>query len=184
MKIQEVKNAFKIATTEIIGNKVCINYLDKIYDENGKELSKSILRENVSRVYFIVVDDEIYKIGGSQDNNGMKGTLNISQTGGVNGRPSIRSYGIYKLLYKTLKSNKRIDFYMMYMPNFVAEIKGLFGTKEINNASLSFKFLELSCLEDYKKIEGKYPAWNFQENHEPWDVLIQEEYSELLKVKK
>ena len=108
MKIQEVKNAFKIATTEIIGNKVCINYLDKIYDENGKELSKSILRENVARVYFIVVDDEIYKIGGSQDNNGMKGTLNIYQTGGVNGRPSIRSYGIYKLLYKTLKSNKRI----------------------------------------------------------------------------
>ena len=36
--------------------------------------------------------------------------------------------------------------------------------------------MEDICRMDYKKIYGKYPPWNFQENVEPWPALIKEAY--------
>lgn len=41
------------------------NYLKELKDENGKALPQSILTQNVARVYLIVVNGEIKKIGGS-----------------------------------------------------------------------------------------------------------------------
>lgn len=183
MNIKDVKNAFKIADVKLIqiDEKLKFEYLDNIIDDNGNELPKSFLKENVARVYFLVVDGEIYKIGGSQDKGGIKGTLNIYQDGGVKGRPSIRSYGIWYLLNDTIKKGHKIEIYMMYMPNYSAQVKGLFGYNNIENASLSFKLLEESCLNDYKKIEGTYPKWNFQEKSEPWDAGIQINHAKLLE---
>lgn len=64
MKIEQVKTAFKIADVEFVsGNtKLNFNYLKDLKDENGKVLSQKILRENVARVYLIVVDGEIKKM--------------------------------------------------------------------------------------------------------------------------
>ena len=49
---------------------------------------------NLARVYLIVVNGVIKKIGGSQAEGGIKFTLAIYKDGGVAGRPSIRSFGI------------------------------------------------------------------------------------------
>ncbi len=48
-------------------------------------LSQKILSENVARVYLIVVDGEIKKIGGSEATGGIKSTLEIYRDGGVKG---------------------------------------------------------------------------------------------------
>lgn len=87
MKIEQVKTAFKIADVEFVSGstKLNFNYLKDLKDENGKVLSQKILSENVARVYLIVVDGEIKKIGGSEATGGIKSTLEIYRDGGVKG---------------------------------------------------------------------------------------------------
>ncbi|MBO7203162.1 MAG: hypothetical protein J6V30_06490 [Paludibacteraceae bacterium] len=182
MKVSEVKTAFKIADVEWDGKGTKLNfkYLTNIKDENGNPLSQNILTENVARVYLIVVDGEIYKIGGSQANGGMKQTLYIYQDGGVNGRPSIRSFGVWYFLFHTITQNHKIEFYMIYQENFEAQIKGLLGLHIVENASLSYKLLEECCIADYKmKENGNYPQWNIQEQGADWPLEIKNEHSEI-----
>lgn len=82
---KQVKTAFKIADVEFVSGstKLNFNYLKDLKDENGKALSQKILSENVARVYLIVVDGEIKKIGGSQAAEGIKSTLEIYRDGEV-----------------------------------------------------------------------------------------------------
>lgn len=184
MKINKVKTTFKIADIKLVPNstKLNFNYLKDLKDENGKKLSKSVLRENYARVYLIVVDGEIKKIGGSQSEGGIKQTLEIYRDGGIGGRPSIRSFGIWYFLYSTMLQKHKIEFYMIFQDNFEAQIKGLFGYNKVLKASYSYKLLENCCMNDYlKQSNGKYPDWNVQEQAGDWPVEIKIKHSELMK---
>ena len=77
MKINKVKTAFKIADVELVPNstKLSFNYLKDLKDENGEKLPQSVLRENYARVYLIVVDGEIKKIGDSQSEGDRKSVV-------------------------------------------------------------------------------------------------------------
>ncbi|GAA8190640.1 hypothetical protein HpEKA22_15050 [Helicobacter pylori] len=152
MHISEVKTAFKIADVEYVkdSTKLNFNYLKDLKDENNQSLSQNILTQNVARVYLIVVNGEIKKIGGSQADGGIKSTLNIYKDGGVKGRPSIRSFGVWYFLYHTILTGAKIEFYMIYQPNFETQVKGLFGFCAIKDASISYKLLEQACLMDYR----------------------------------
>lgn len=184
MKIQDVKTAFKIA--DVIwdgkGTRLNFQYLTIIKDENGKVLPQNILMENVARVYLIVVNDEIYKIGGSQDKGGMKGTLRIYQDGGIKGRPSIRSFGVWYFLFYTITQGAKIEIYMIYQENFTTNVKGLSGYHIVNNAAISYKLMEECCIEDFKKYEnGAYPKWNIQEQGADWPMEIKTEHANITK---
>jgi len=184
MLIKDVKTAFKIADVHFIKNSTKLNfvYLPNIKDENNKPLPKDILTKNYSRVYIIVVDGIIKKIGASQDKGGMKGTLNIYKDGGVKGRPSIRSFGIWYFLYHTILQGKKIEFYMIYHDDFSFEVKGLFGIHKVSNASISCKLIEECCIRDYLATENnKYPDWNVQEQGMDWPEVIKNEHSQITK---
>ncbi len=184
MKISEVKTAFKIADVEFVAGstKLNFNYLKDLRDENGKALPQSILTQNVARVYLIVVDGVIKKIGGSQAVGGIKSTLQIYQDGGVKGRPSIRSFGVWYFLYHTILSGAKIEFYMIYQENFKKEIKGLFGLKNVKNAYISYKLIEECCVADYLACEGgKHPDWNVQEQGKDWSDDIKNQHANILK---
>lgn len=184
MKISEVKTAFKIADVEFVAGstKLNFNYLKDLRDENGKALPQSILTQNIARVYLIVVDGVIKKIGGSQAVGGMKSTLEIYRDGGVKGRPSIRSFGVWYFLYHTILSGAKIEFYMIYQENFAKEIKGLFGLKTVQNAYISYKLIEECCVADYLACEnGKHPEWNVQEQGKDWPLEIKNEHAEIQK---
>ncbi len=190
MHISGVKTAFKIADVEYMkdSTKLNFNYLKDLKDENNQSLSQNILTQNVARVYLIVVDGEIKKIGGSQVDGGIKkiggsqadggikkiggsqaiggikSTLNIYKDGGVKGRPSIRSFGVWYFLYHTILTGAKIEFYMIYQPNFETQIKGLFGFHAIKDASISYKLLEQACLTDYRNNNNDaLPKWNARE---------------------
>lgn len=183
MKITEVKTAFKIVDVEFVEGqtKLKFNYVSKLINENGKELPKKILTADVSRVYLIVVDGVIKKIGASGSKGGMKNTLQIYQDGGVKGRPSIRSYGVWFFLYHTILQGKKIEFYMIYQDNFDAYVKGLFGKKK-RVASLNPKLIEECCLEDYLEREkGKYPEWNLQEQGADWPNEAKMAHADIMK---
>lgn len=182
MKISEVKTAFKIADVEFVEGQTKLNfkYLDEIKDEHGKILDKKILTQNFARVYIIVVNGEIKKIGGYQDAGGIKGTLQIYQDGGIKGRPSIRSFGVWYFLYHTILTGAKIEFYMIYQENFVKKVKGLFKLHTIKNASISYKFIEQCCIADYLgKSGGKYPEWNVQEQGADWPMEIKTQHAEI-----
>jgi len=184
MLITDVKTAFKIADVKFIKNSTKLDfvYLTNIKDENNNPLQKDILTKNYSRVYIIVVDGIIKKIGASQDKGGMKGTLSIYKDGGVKGRPSIRSFGIWYFLYHTILQGKKIEFYMIYHDDFEYEVKGLFGKHKVSQASISCKLIEECCISDYlSKENNKYPEWNVQEQGMDWPMEIKNEHSEITK---
>ncbi|MBH0296888.1 GIY-YIG nuclease family protein [Helicobacter pylori] len=160
MHISGVKTAFKIADVEYVkdSTKLNFNYLKDLKDENNQSLSQNILTQNVARVYLIVVDGEIKKIGGSQADGGIKSTLNIYKDGGVKGRPSIRSFGVWYFLY----------------------VKGLFGFCAIKDASISYKLLEQACLTDYRNnSHDALPEWNVQEQGKDWPNDIKDEHANI-----
>lgn len=180
MHISKVKTAFKIADVEYVkdSTKLNFNYLKDLKDENNQSLSQNILTQNVARVYLIVVDGEIKKIGGSQADGGIKSTLNIYKDGGVKGRPSIRSFGVWYFLYHTILTGAKIEFYMIYQPNFETQVKGLFGFHAIKDASISYKLLEQACLTDYRNNNhDALPEWNEQEQGKDWPNDIKDEHA-------
>lgn len=184
MHISEVKTAFKIADVEYVkdSTKLNFNYLKDLKDENNQSLSQNILTQNVARVYLIVVNGEIKKIGGSQADGGIKSTLNIYKDGGVKGRPSIRSFGVWYFLYHTILTGAKIEFYMIYQPNFETQVKGLFGFHAIKDASISYKLLEQACLTDYRNNSNDaLPEWNVQEQGKDWpnDNDIKDEHDNI-----
>jgi hypothetical protein len=182
MLITDVKTAFKIADVKLINNSTKLDfvYLTNIKDENNNPLPKNILTKNYSRVYIIAVDKIIKKIGASQDKGGIKGTLSIYKDGGVKGRPSIRSFGIWYFLYYALLQGKKIEFYMVYHDDFEYEVKGLFGKHKVANASISCKLIEECCIGDYLlKEKNKYPEWNVQEQGMDWPMEIKNKHSEI-----
>ncbi|MBM0603208.1 GIY-YIG nuclease family protein [Helicobacter pylori] len=180
MHISRVKTAFKIADIEYVkdSTKLNFNYLKDLKDENNQSLSQNILTQNVARVYLIVVDGEIKKIGGSQADGGIKSTLNIYKDGGVKGRPSIRSFGVWYFLYHTILTGAKIEFYMIYQPNFETQVKGLFGFHAIKDASISYKLLEQACLTDYRNNNhDALPEWNVREQGKDWPNDIKDEHA-------
>ena len=179
MLISDVKTAFKIADVEYNNStKLRFVYLKKLVDQEGETLPNDILTKNYPRVYIIVVDNYIMKIGASQSKNGMKQTLNIYKDGGVKGRPGIRSYGVWYLLHKAVSKGKKVEFYMIFHNVFSQNVKGLLGEKEME-VGISSNLIEKCCLEDYKKIEKEYPQWNIQERGEDWSDEIKRGYSKI-----
>jgi hypothetical protein len=181
MNIDQVKTAFKIADVELIKGETRLNfnYLNQILDENKKLLPQNILTKNVARVYLIVVNKVITKIGSSQSEGGIKNTLSIYRDGGILGRPSIRSFGIWYFLYNTMLKGSKIEFYMIYQEDFKKDVKGLFKVYIIDDANISCKILENLCLTDYLSVERAYPLWNIQEKGYDWPEDVKKEHSEI-----
>ena len=181
MNIKDIKTAFKVADVVLDKkhkqNYIKINYLSEITDEKGEKIEKSILQNNAGRVYIIVVDGIIKKIGGSQSKGGIKATLSFYQSA-MQGGPSLRSYGIHLLITEALEKSKKVEIYLIPSKIVKASVKGLFS--EEKKSTNVFKEMENKCKEDYKKIEGDFPEWNYQERAVPWPKKIHESYVKFL----
>lgn len=138
---------------------------------------KTIQKKENGRVYLIVVNDEIYKIGSSAAKGGIKSTFAFYE-GGLGGSPSIRTFGIHMLLQNELDKGSTIDIYSFFNEPIKVTIQGLTQTME----QITFpdvRAMEDMCREDYKKVYGKFPVWNFQENKgEEWPDWIKEAFKE------
>ena len=138
-------------------NKIKIDYLNNI--------SNKVLTDSSGRVYIILSNDEIMKIGGSMSRGGIKATMNFyvsAQQGG----PSQRSFCIHLLIEREINNGKKVELGLIQNEKTTAEIKGLNSKKIVDVAA--FKESEDLCKEEYKNIYGKYPPWNFQENNEEY----------------
>ena len=171
INITEIPNICFIGTIEKSTTKSKAEW--KLHYECDKEIQK---KEN-GRIYFIVGDNgEIYKIGCSECKGGIKNTFNFYE-GGLCGSPSIRTFGIHLLINEQLNLGNNIKIYALFIEPIVVTIQGLLSSIE-KITYPQIKEMENLCREDYKKIYGKYPIWNFQENVEEWPQHIKTAYKE------
>ncbi len=137
---------------------------------------KEIQKKENGRIYFIVINNEIYKIGSSECKGGIKNTFAFYE-GGLGGSPSIRTFGIHKLIQEELDLGKEIKIYALFIEPIKVTIRGL--TRLVEKITYpQIKEMEDLCREDYKEIYGRYPKWNFQENIEEWPMHIKLAYKE------
>lgn len=160
MNIKDVKTAIKIGDFVLRKNhrnKIDIRYLS--------DIDRKVLTDNSARIYLIVQDGIIKKIGGSTSRGGIKATMNF-YVSAMTGSPGVPRFVIHLLIEKVLMEKSKVELYMITSPKTMAKISGLFGYKRVEIAS--FKEMENLCKSDYYSVEQKYPDWNFQENHEPY----------------
>lgn len=178
LKIEQLPEFFKVADVILHPSKPFQNKwvtVDRIIDPNGKELDKSILKENLTRCYAIVYVDSqklVQKIGSSEDKGGMKQTFNIYMTGGLTGKASARSIGVYRDIHKALLSGKKVEIYMHYLPKLETEFKNAYGRLIKKKVRIASKELEDEDLAVCKEIIGDYPRLNMQEAHEQWPESV------------
>jgi len=133
------------------------------------------LKDNTGRVYFLVVDGVIYKIGGSQCKGGIKKTMN-SYTDCMKGGPSDRSYIIHYLIYRELIKGHKVEIYMITSPKVTAPVTGLYGVEDREVAA--FKEMETLCINQHFESEKFHPKWNFQESNTQYPSDLAEQYGE------
>ena len=138
------------------------------------ECSKETQRKPNGRVYFIVVNGQIYKIGASDDKGGIRSTFSFYE-GGLTGSPSLSRFGIHMAIQEQLDAGNEIKIYVQFNEPINIRICGLFSCID----KLTYprnKDMEDLCREDYKELYGAYPIWNFQESHKSWPVHIEKAY--------
>lgn len=168
MNIKDVKTAIKIGDFVLRQNhrnKIDINYLPNI--------DNKILTDDSARIYLIVQDGIIKKIGGSASTGGIKATMSfyVSAMTGSPGRPR---FVVHLLIYNAIINNSKVALFMITSPRVIAEVNGLFGSKQM--AIASYKEMEDLCKADYYSKEGEYPDWNFRENNMPYPRELEEQF--------
>ena len=133
-----------------------------------------LIKQENGRIYFIVVDNVIKKIGCSECKGGMKTTFAFYK-GGLGGSPSLRTFGIHHLIFDELKADRNVELYGMWNKSINVKVQGLFGEEE-QEIYPAIRSMEDKCRLEYKQVYGKYPDWNFQENAEQWPTHIQDLY--------
>jgi len=170
--IEKVKNIVFIG--DIINKNVDCNTKGKW--KLDYKCDKIIQKKENGRIYFILVNNEIYKIGSSECKGGIKNTFSFYE-GGLGGSPSIRTFGIHLLIQKQLNLGRKIRIYALFIEPIRVVISGLLSSVE-KITYPQIKEMEDLCREDYKKVYGRYPIWNFQENVQEWPEDIKLAYKE------
>lgn len=169
MNINEVNTAILVGEIKLKSGNA-----KKLWEVDWCKEHETTIKDTAGRVYLIVSNGEIKKIGGSQDKKGLKGTFDWYQNKALVGKPSVRTYGIHMLIYQEIMNGNDVKIYLITSQKVYANVKGLFG--ETNKlVSVDFKEVEGACKQDYQNIHNRYPDWNFQENGEQWPVNLSEE---------
>jgi len=149
---------------------------------NDPKMSKEKLKDKRGRVYLLVVDDIVKKIGQTDDNSGIK---NVAGYGvGNAGKPSDRTTGIHYYIGKQLLNNHKVSFYCMWCPKAIIISHGFNQCDEKKSVAGSFsaKDLENHYIKLHTEKTTRLPELNYQEDFKRWDNSIQE-INKLLKSK-
>ncbi len=170
MNITDAKNAIHLGNFQIRKdhkNKIELKYLSSIDD--------SILRDNAPRVYLIVVNNEIFKIGGSAAKGGIKATMSF-YVNAMQGNPGAVRFVIHHLIDRELRAKNEVKLFMIVSPKVSAQVYGLNMVKTMEIAS--YKEMENLAKEEFLAVDGCYPVWNFQENSTSYPEELEKAYVE------
>lgn len=130
------------------------------------------------RVYWLVVDDEIQKIGGGDGGGGISATMGpylggTKDTGrGPGNGMSDRSYSVANFLKMSVQSGRKVEVYFVNLPQSqqpVYDSKG--NVVEHTLVNCSYKPFERALVDEFKKETGDYPFLNTQEAKRKWNEM-------------
>ena len=168
MHISEVKTAIKIG--DFVSRKGHRNKVDIAYLPG---LSNKILTDDAARIYLIVQDGIIKKIGGSASRGGIKATM-MFYVSAMTGSPGRPRFIVHLLIHGALVNGSSVELYMITSPRVSARVHGLFGSKQVEIAS--HEEMEDLCKSDYYSKEARYPEWNFQENSTSYPRELEDQF--------
>lgn len=177
MKITEIVNKIKVCDIELNKNEADRKLWNTVWSQ---DVSNQILTQNNGRCYFLVVNGEIYKIGFSDCQGGIKSTIDTYKSSGNSGRPSDRTHGIHILIAEELLKGNKVEVYFAYNPDISVELDLMDGSRKTISHSLSGKILETENMLIYISKMGRHPVWNLQEAGKPWPTYLQESRNTLL----
>jgi hypothetical protein len=173
MKITQLQNVIRVG--QIVRKEGHDQKLDLIADAG---ITREQLKAEVGRVYMIVVDGTIFKIGGSQAKGGIKGTLGAYFTGFAKGM-SARTYCVWNFMRQCIDRGETVEIYVVFAPLVTAEIPGPTGPVTVT-IPVDFHTIEKSFVDFFVASEGKHPFLNMQESAGRWeDTGLLEGYSGL-----
>lgn len=177
MKINELSNPIKVCSLSLNNN----DNDRALWNINwNDDLDNTILSQKNGRCYYIIVNEEIFKIGYSDCEGGIKSTINSYRSSGNSGRPSDRTHGIHVLIAEQLLLGNVVEFYFHYNPLVKIDLTLMDGSVISVENSISGKLLEVKNMEIYKNKHNDYPVWNLQEAGKPWSKHLQESRNNLL----
>ena len=161
MKISHVTTMTRVG--ELVRREDHDKKLKLIPDEN---ISRELLKDNRGRVYSIVIDGEIHKIGGSQAKGGIKATFD-AYCGGFSYGMSARTYAVWNYLSQHLMQGKRVEVYSVRADTVTVPVPTMTGTRE-QTIAVDYHAIETNFVDEYVGIEGRYPELNMQESEPKW----------------
>lgn len=177
MNINELKNPIKVCDLSLNENENDRALWNITWN---RDVDNTILSQKNGRCYYIVVNDEIFKIGYSDCDGGIKSTIGSYRNSGNSGRPSDRTHGIHVLISEQLLLGNKVEIYFHYNPLINVNLTLMDGSVVSIENSISGKILELKNMEIYKNKHKDFPVWNLQEAGKPWPTNIQESRNNLL----
>jgi len=177
----EVKNVYYIGRMSIsnkkyTGNKPVKFEYPLILDYHGN-FSKKMRRTRAAYNYFFVVDGEICKIG--QSSGELSDSMAFYEKAGQDD-PGPSRFAVNCLIREELSNGKCVEVYIKYREPDPTRIEGL--TEESQEEVISgAKEMEKASNNEFKKIKGRLPKWNFQESNNPIPRHIQSDYAEYRK---
>ena len=177
MNINELKNPIKVCDISLNENDNDRALWNITWN---REIDNLILSQKNGRRYYIVVNGEIFKIGYSDCDGGIKSTINSYRSSGNSGRPSDRTHGIHVLIAEQLLLGNKVEIYFHYNPLINVNLTLMDGSVISVENSISGKELEAKNMEIYKNKRNDFPVWNLQEAGKPWPTHIQESRNNLL----
>ncbi len=148
----------------------------KIDFEFLENISPEIKKDRIGRVYYIVVNNIIKKIGGSASKDGIKSTIKFYTEFG---RANSNRFALHYLIRKELDSNNKVEVWMTTSPKAPGKISGLYSID--NGLVAAYMEMEEKCKNEYKESENKFPDWNFKENNEKTPKEEMQKYAKHIK---
>ena len=130
-------------------------------------ISRELLKDDRGRVYAIVVDGEIHKLGGSQAKGGIKATFD-AYCGGFAFGMSARTYAVWNYLSQKIAAGQTVEIYAVWADTVTVPVPTMTGT-EMQTIAVDFHAIEKNFVDEYVRLEGGYPELNMQESGRKWE---------------
>jgi hypothetical protein len=168
MNSSQLKNAVRVGQivmgTTPVKSKRYTAYSTTLKMEWDSTFPKKLKTRHLSIVYFILVNDEVYKIGQTSGKTGIYGCMNFYLNAGTD-NPGPNRFAINYLMREELAKGNKIEMYMLYQEPIKVSIQSISGKVHDIFAPIDAKKIEETCVSDYIDVHGKHPVWNYQEAH-------------------
>lgn len=185
MKIDRIKDAVYIGNVvyhdKAYSGQKPVFYSHKLKVDYSEYLEKGFTNRHLSIVYFICVDDVIFKIGQTSGKDGIKGCMNFYCSAGQDD-PGPNRFTINALIREKLKAGNEVSVYIKFIEPITIPVPGIDKVHQMS-VPISAKCLEEVHLQDYRQIMGTNPPWNFQESGVSVPAHINEQFAKYRRMR-